>query len=385
MSRCAAARTLGLAAALAALSAGPTEADLYRWTDADGVVRYTPDPDRVPSSQRSTLVRVEPGMPPAPQRAPAATDPSPPIFAPPGDPALEADPFNEPERARQIEETAVDPVPIESSLPPPAGATTPKGEAATIPSVEAAPAPPVATEPSAPAAAPPASADSAPASLPAPLAAPPAPLSAPVAAPPAPAAPQPAASDPPPPPPGSEAAPPPRGEGEAARSVESSVARPVGSAPDPRAEASPARPLAALPPPPPEAPAAAAVDSATDLGAEAPPAPPPDAPPPPAPEASAAPGVEATTAPSVEAAPAVEAIPAVSAAPPPKGRLPPELEARRAELRAAIARDEEALKAHVSSSTGGPLAASPELREIARRLPALQAELRALDAQGAPP
>jgi len=58
--------------------------------------------------------------------------------------------------------------------------------------------------------------------------------------------------------------------------------------------------------------------------------------------------------------------------------------ARRQELLAAIARDEEALKAHVSSGDGH-LAASPELREIAERLPALQAELRALEAQAAAP
>jgi hypothetical protein len=59
--------------------------------------------------------------------------------------------------------------------------------------------------------------------------------------------------------------------------------------------------------------------------------------------------------------------------------------ARCAELVAAIARDEEALKAHVSSPDAGPLVASPELRAIAERLPALQAELRALDAQSASP
>src|SRR3990172_1171626 len=59
-------------------------------------------PDRVPSAQRSTLVRVEPGMTPTPQREPAVAKP-PAIFAPPGDPALATDPWNEPERARAIE------------------------------------------------------------------------------------------------------------------------------------------------------------------------------------------------------------------------------------------------------------------------------------------
>jgi hypothetical protein len=55
---------------------------------------------------------------------------------------------------------------------------------------------------------------------------------------------------------------------------------------------------------------------------------------------------------------------------------------RRAELVAAIERDEEALKALISaagSDEPGTLEQSQELREIARRLPELQAQLRALD------
>ncbi|MEE9607730.1 MAG: hypothetical protein V3U03_08305, partial [Myxococcota bacterium] len=63
-----------------------------------------------------------------------------------------------------------------------------------------------------------------------------------------------------------------------------------------------------------------------------------------------------------------------------------ELAARIAELEGAIARDEEALKqliseAHAESSD--PILESEELREIARRLPALQADLRALREQRA--
>jgi hypothetical protein len=39
---------------------------LYQWTDREGVVRYTPDPDRVPSSARNTMKRVEGQAAPAP-------------------------------------------------------------------------------------------------------------------------------------------------------------------------------------------------------------------------------------------------------------------------------------------------------------------------------
>jgi hypothetical protein len=57
-------------------------------------------------------------------------------------------------------------------------------------------------------------------------------------------------------------------------------------------------------------------------------------------------------------------------------------DARSAELEAAIGRDREALRRFVSEQgatpEGQPLHANPELREIARRLPALQQELREL-------
>lgn len=39
-------------------------AELYQWTDKDGVVRYTPDPDRVPASASDTLQAVESQTPP---------------------------------------------------------------------------------------------------------------------------------------------------------------------------------------------------------------------------------------------------------------------------------------------------------------------------------
>jgi hypothetical protein len=224
------------------LAAAPAAADLWRWIDADGVPRYTPDPGRVPAAQRSSLVRVEPGMAEAPRSSPA---PAPAIFAPPGD-TLAADPFNAPERAREMVGEVVVEVPSAASAPEP--------DAPAAPPVSAAPLPPV-----------------------------------------------------------------------------------------------------DLPPP----------------GI------PPQAPPSPAPEAAS------TLAPQAEPGPAPE--PAPGAAAPARAASSSQTEARRAELLAAIARDEEILKTHVSSQAGGPLASSAELREIAERLPALQAELRALEAQtGAP-
>jgi hypothetical protein len=56
----------------------PTPA-LYQWTDDRGNVRYTPDPDRVPASQRETMQRLEPGAPatPRPPRASALPGQSP--------------------------------------------------------------------------------------------------------------------------------------------------------------------------------------------------------------------------------------------------------------------------------------------------------------------
>ena len=58
----------------------------------------------------------------------------------------------------------------------------------------------------------------------------------------------------------------------------------------------------------------------------------------------------------------------------------PEVLARRSELEAQIAADQAALKDLISRSDDGtPLERSPEFLEIARRLPELQAELRALE------
>jgi hypothetical protein len=247
-----AARPLLVGLLLAALAApGIAGAELWRWIDADGIARFTPDPDRVPAARRSTLVRVEAGMPPAPAPEPAVARPLP-IFAPPGDPALAQDPWNAPERAQEVEgQTLRDTREIVVELP---------------------------------------------------------------------------TAEPPSPPP------------------------PLPGPPE----------TAAPPPAPPEA-------APPPLATAAP----PSAPPEPEPTAQA-------TAARPQSPPSV-------APPAPEPPLSPDGEARRAELAAAIERDEEALKQHVSSGDAPSIVASPELREIAERLPALQAELRALEAQSAAP
>jgi hypothetical protein len=277
-----------LALALASQDARGEMPELWRWIYPDGVVRYTPNPNHVPAAQRGTLVRVEPGMvkPPEPEHVvkPAA------IFVPPGEPVLEADPFNAPAPARRVEAEIAAPVPLQTDPP----AARPAPAAATAPAAAAAPAPR------------PAAAGTAPASDVVPIAA---------------VEPEIVSLDAP-----------------------SDETAPVAAAPPPTL------PVASVPP---ELPRAVVASEAAPVAVVAP-----------------------------------EALPVAVVAPEPPqaaaAALPPELEARRAQLVAEIARDEEALKAHVSAAGDQPLSASPELREIAHRLPALQAELRALEAQQDP-
>jgi hypothetical protein len=139
----------------------------------------------------------------------------------------------------------------------------------------------------------------------------------------------------------------------------------------------------ALPPPPAQAAAAPAPASASPAPSYAPPegvgfeADPFNAPGQPSRPA----GQEIPDAP--EAAPAsvaaVAPAPVAAAPPAPATTAPPG--SRRAELEAQIARDEAALKELISqpADANAEVEPSPELREIARRLPALQAELRALE------
>ena len=95
-----------------------------------------------------------------------------------------------------------------------------------------------------------------------------------------------------------------------------------------------------------------------------------------APVPAPAPTPNATVAPAPAPAPASTAAPANGD------------DAREQQLAAAIAADEEALKALISApnpDSEAPLADSAQLREIARRLPELQAELTALRERRTPP
>ena len=245
---------------------------LYQWTDERGNVRYTPDPDRVPASQRGTLQLVDPGMPPPSATLQPAARPGP-SPAPP-------------------------PVMMPAASAPPAPLATPAAVATPAPVTPPAPAPgPVATPAPAPIATP------APVALPTP-----APTPAPIAAP--------------------DAIPTP---------AETSAPAPI-AAPAPTPAPASAPPPARAPIP---VPAAAATPS-----------------PAPAPTAAAGPAPTAGDA------------------------------DREQQLAAAIAADQEALKTLISAPTAEgepPIADSAQLREIARRLPELQAELSALRERRAPP
>lgn len=177
---------------------------LYQWTDERGNVRYTPDPDRVPSSQRGTMQRIEPGAPtpssalPRPaletNRTPAASAVLPP--APPAPTAPSAAPAPAP-TPEPVATEAPAPRPEPAAVPAPApSVTTPEPLEPLEPMASSSPAPgPVATpeavatpEPIAtpePMATPQTPATPEPAAAPGPVAAP---TPAPVAAPPAPAA-----------------------------------------------------------------------------------------------------------------------------------------------------------------------------------------------------
>lgn len=76
------------------------ERELYRWLDRDGVVRYTPDIDRIPDVRRDTAIRVIRGATPLGQ--PLRSAPAPVVVAPLGPALAGADPFNAPAEARQV-------------------------------------------------------------------------------------------------------------------------------------------------------------------------------------------------------------------------------------------------------------------------------------------
>ena len=102
--------------------------------------------------------------------------------------------------------------------------------------------------------------------------------------------------------------------------------------------------------------------------------------------------VELGTTPAVESAESVESVESAELGANPTVSTPPagpssELDARIRALEELISRDEQALNALISAEAGegDSLAESAELREIARRLPGLQANLRALREQRAAP
>ncbi len=110
-----------MVALAAALLAPAAFAEVWQWTDAEGVVRYTPNPERVPQSQRGSLVKVEPGM-----SLPTPSPAKPPVmYAPPEELPFGVDPFEAPEPARTLEspdlpemEPSPAPVPARTTEPP---------------------------------------------------------------------------------------------------------------------------------------------------------------------------------------------------------------------------------------------------------------------------
>jgi hypothetical protein len=116
----------------AALFAPAASAEVWQWTDAEGVVRYTPNPERVPASQRDSLIKLEPGMDlPAPSLPEPAV-----IYAPPEELPFGADPFEAPEPARTLEVPEAEP----SAAPEPAAALEPpEAEPSTAPAHTAGP------------------------------------------------------------------------------------------------------------------------------------------------------------------------------------------------------------------------------------------------------
>ncbi len=108
-------------------------ADLWRWIDADGIVRYTPNPNHVPGSSRDSLARVEVGMPAAPAAATAALPT--PLHAPADEFSFAADPFNAPDRAQTLRGDDVH-EPLDPSATAPLGServTTATPTASTLP------------------------------------------------------------------------------------------------------------------------------------------------------------------------------------------------------------------------------------------------------------
>jgi hypothetical protein len=98
LGRAVALAAIGVALTSVAGGAQQTEVELYRWLDRHGVVRYTTDLGRIPDARRSTVVRVVPqSVPVTPTRV------APPMPVPGVVPEPDADPFNAPGQARQVD------------------------------------------------------------------------------------------------------------------------------------------------------------------------------------------------------------------------------------------------------------------------------------------
>jgi|GEM_PF-1694717 len=325
--------TLGIAVVLLGQ---PAIADLWMWTDPEGVVRYTSDLSRIPSAQRTTALAVTLGMtlPSAPPETAGTESEAPALFAPPDEVFLAPDPFNAPEQARSL---AVDDVAEPESGDPWEAPTEQKPSADTA-ATTADTGAPAGFEAPAPASA---MAPTAPASAMAPTA------------------------------PGSRAALEPKPERSAA-STATAAGAPAATAPSTATAAGAPAATAPSTATAAGAPAAAAPSTATAAGAPAAAAP----------STATAAGAPTAAAPSTATAAAVPT-PTVSATPraaaPAPAASTSDPERRRAELQQMIDRDRDTLKALISNADATDIEDSPELREIARRLPRLQAELRALE------
>jgi hypothetical protein len=70
------ARALAAAALATALAAAPAAAQLYRWTDGDGITRYTNDLESIPPPFRAGATDIGSPSTPPPTSPPAAVDPT---------------------------------------------------------------------------------------------------------------------------------------------------------------------------------------------------------------------------------------------------------------------------------------------------------------------
>jgi hypothetical protein len=392
-----------LLAALALLLLAPAaSAEIWRWTDAEGITRYTPDPGRVPSDRRGSLVAVKPGLPPSAAAAPTEQ----PGYTAPAD-EVDSDPFNAPQRARSIEVTEVpepawevdtgprEPTPSAAATAP--GAVTPDTGAPDLPTAGAA----AATSGAAGALPGAAAATSGAAGATSPT--PDATVTTPPADPERDAladAPPPVSSPPPEPEvpaddreettlaaarTGSAAATPTATAGAGSAAAAATTGAATGAAAATTAGAATGAAAATTAGAATGAAAATTAGAATGAAAATP---------------GAATGAAATTAGAAAATTAAAGASggidpwssvALGGAPvptpePQPAPLTPEQVSRRDELEELIAEDEAALKRLLSDTEldASGFEQSPELREIAARLPALQAELRALEDGRAP-